>query len=365
MWKAVRWCAAATAAKNMCFPAMANDSGNKKKPRVNLSCKQIFKVMLLQTAYKLTGTLVSISIWCSAFAQTQWQSMDHLFAPLPAGFHVFKTTDTLGGRPNIAWYAEVDLNQHHLTCAANTTPDGKRHTPSAYYDSILAQPLLVVNGTFFSFADNRNLNIVVDAGKIKAYNVTAVPTTPNGYHYVTRSAIGIDRRGRADVAWVFTDSTKPYAYQFSAPSVAKGPSSKPAIKDVLAQMPGTKARRWSVKTAIGGGPMLVQAGKINITNQQEHMFVTGLRDKHPRTIMGYTAQNNLIVMAIEGRHPGTAEGATLAQAAQLLVELGCVEGLNLDGGGSSCMLIKGKPTITVSDKEGQRPVPAVFSVRSK
>jgi len=40
-----------------------------------------------------------------------------------------------------------------------------------------------------------------------------------------------------------------------------------------------------------------------------------------------------------------------------------LEALNLDGGGSSCLLINGKETIKPSDKEGQRPVPAVFMIR--
>jgi exopolysaccharide biosynthesis protein len=44
-------------------------------------------------------------------------------------------------------------------------------------------------------------------------------------------------------------------------------------------------------------------------------------------------------------------------------QIGCVEALNLDGGGSSCLLINVKNTIQHSDKEGQRPVPAVFMVK--
>ena len=70
-------------------------------------------------------------------------------------------------------------------------------------------------------------------------------------------------------------------------------------------------------------------------------------------------------MVIAGRFPGKAEGATLVQEATLLQEVGCWEALNLDGGGSSCLLINGKETITPSDKEGQRPVPAVLLVHQK
>jgi exopolysaccharide biosynthesis protein len=80
--------------------------------------------------------------------------------------------------------------------------------------------------------------------------------------------------------------------------------------------------------------------------------------------MGYTADNKLIILVIEGRN-ASAAGATLTQEAQIFKDLGCVEALNLDGGGSSCLLINGKETITVSDKEGQRPVPAVFIIQQK
>ncbi|MBA2762830.1 MAG: phosphodiester glycosidase family protein [Segetibacter sp.] len=88
-------------------------------------------------------------------------------------------------------------------------------------------------------------------------------------------------------------------------------------------------------------------------------------DKHPRTAMGYTKDDKLIILVFQGRFAGKAEGATLMQEARVLQSLGCWEALNLDGGGSSCLLINGKETIKPSDKEGQRPVPAVFMIKVK
>ena len=67
-------------------------------------------------------------------------------------------------------------------------------------------------------------------------------------------------------------------------------------------------------------------------------------------------------MVVQGRYPGLADGATLTQEAAMLKELGCWEAMNLDGGGSSCLLINGKEAITPSDKGKQRPVPAVFMI---
>jgi exopolysaccharide biosynthesis protein len=105
-------------------------------------------------------------------------------------------------------------------------------------------------------------------------------------------------------------------------------------------------------------------GQIKITNNEELKFAgKAIDDKHPRTAMGYTNDNKLILLVVQGRFPGIAEGADLKQEAKILQDLGCWEALNLDGGGSSCMLVNGKETIKPSDATGQRGVPAVFLIR--
>ena len=165
------------------------------------------------------------------------------------------------------------------------------------------------------------------------------------------------------MAWLFTDTAQrwPYAFQVR-PIIAKGRTKDPAFVDLNTIDPW---KWWKMKTAIGGGPVLVQEGRINITNQEEQMFADGAHDLHPRTAMGYTKKNKLIILVIQGRALGEAQGATLNEEAKILADLDCYEALNLDGGGSSCMLVNGKQTIRPSDKEGQRPTPAVFIIRRK
>jgi len=160
--------------------------------------------------------------------------------------------------------------------------------------------------------------------------------------------------------WTFTDTSQPFIYASEEPVKPLKDSFNYFKPDI------TGLQKWKVETAVGGGPVLLQNGAIKITNNEELKFAgKAIDDKHPRTGMGYTKDGKLIVMVIQGRFPGKAEGATLTQEARLLQQVGCVEALNLDGGGSSCMLINGKPTITPSDKEGQRPVPAVFLIQTK
>lgn len=297
-------------------------------------------------------------------AQPVWTNVDSNFAPLPPSVHVFASSDSIGGKPNRCYYIEADLKDKSLGFTTRASK-GKRLTPTQFYEQE-GNPLLVVNGTFFSFETNRNLNALISNGKLLSYNVPTVKRKNDSlFHYVTRSGIGISKKRNADVAWLFTDTSRPYAMALQkAPSTLTGPSPNPSfneMKRMLSPKNGIQ-RKWKMETAIAGGPSLLSGGELRITNREEIMFVTGEKDRHPRTAMGYTRQNKLIILVAEGRNPGVAEGLTLKQEAEILQQLGCVEALNLDGGGSSCLLLNGKETIKPSDKEGQRPVPGVFLI---
>lgn len=295
-------------------------------------------------------------------AQVKWINADPDFGTLPQGFHVYKTTDSLDGKPFIAYYAEAILKDKKLHFTADTTYK-RRLTPQQFFEKN-AQPLLVVNTTFFSFATNQNLNVVIKNGRLVSYNVHSIAGRGKDtltYQHPLGSAIGISKKRKADVAWLFADSGTKKPYMFQLPITVERDS---FVSIRHRNYKRLTAEKWKMQTAVGGGPVLIQQSNILITNKEELKFSgkTGLTDKHPRTAMGYTSDGRLIIMVIQGRS-AEAAGATLLQEAQLLKDLGCVEALNLDGGGSSCMLINGKPTIKVSDKEGQRPVPAVFVIK--
>jgi hypothetical protein len=308
-------------------------------------------------------------------AQLNWQNVDSLFQPLPASVHVFKTTSRLDGKPTIAYYVEADLKDRKLDFTVDTTYR-RRLAPYQFYEKN-DKPLLVVNTTFFSFATNQNLNVVMKDKKLLGYNIHTIPGRGKDtltYRHSFGSAIGISKRREADIAWLFTDSlaNMPFAIQCPAQPFRDSSfhlSKKGAFNH---KYPGEGTdkyfslvfKKWKMQTAVGGGPVLLQNGEIKITNNEELKFTgKAIDDKHPRTAMGYTKDNKLIILVIEGRNPGKAEGATLMQEAQIFKDLGCIEALNLDGGGSSCLLINGKETIRVSDATGQRAVPAVFIIK--
>jgi len=310
-------------------------------------------------------------------AQLSWQNVDSLYQPLPPSVHVYKTTDSINGKPNIAYYVIADLKDRKLKFAVDTTYK-RRLTPSAYYEKN-NQPLLVVNTTFFSFATNQNLNIVIQDGKLISYNNHSIPGKGKDtltYQHPFSGAIGISRKRIADIAWTYTNPKlkQPYAIQSPAKSLRDSNNifTYHTAKEYTTLINGHQGgvvqslKKWKMQTAVGGGPVLLQNGEIQITNNEEGKFTgKAINDKHPRTAIGYTANKKLIILVVQGRFPGIAEGATLTDVAEILQGLQCSEALNLDGGGSSCLLINGKQTIQSSDKQGQRPVPAIFLIQNK
>jgi exopolysaccharide biosynthesis protein len=232
----------------------------------------------------------------------------------------------------------------------------------------LNNPTIVVNASFFEFKNNTNLNVIVKDRQIVSYNVNSLINKGKDtltYTHVLASAIGMKKTGifkkkALDIAYTYTDSAIRDVYYQSTPLTPfKDSNSKLALTHpkLLQLTP------WNVQWAVGGGPVLIREKQIAISNEAERKFAgKAILDRHPRTAMGYTKDGKLIILAIQGRMKGIAVGATLNETAALLLDLGCIEGLNLDGGGSSCLLVNGKETIKPSDPTGERPIPAILYV---
>ncbi len=309
--------------------------------------------------------------------QANWINLDSLYQPLPASVHVYRSTDSLDGKPNVMYYTIADLKDKSLKFTSDTTRN-RRLTPSQYFEKN-NHPLLVVNTSFFSFATNQNLNVVVKDGKIVSYNEHTIPAKGKDtltYFHSFFSALGISKKRNADVAWIYSDSSKRFLYASQLPVNFIHDSVPNSSWDYINKMTSivtgyhsgissSSFKKWKMQTAVGGGPVLLQNGGIKISNEEERKFYgKAANDREPRTAIGYTKDNKLIILVCEGRSKNAA-GLTLFQLASVFKELGCIEALNLDGGGSSCMLINGKETNFPSANGVQRPVPSVFLIERK
>ena len=124
--------------------------------------------------------------------------------------------------------------------------------------------------------------------------------------------------------------------------------------------------KWRrVYSSVGAGPQLIRAGKIDITDQQEKMSLNFRADRHPRTAMARLASGRLLLATVDGRQSGVSVGMSLDMLADLLLELGAVEAINLDGGGSTTMVVHNKLLNRPSDQNGERPVGDAILVFSK
>lgn len=122
------------------------------------------------------------------------------------------------------------------------------------------------------------------------------------------------------------------------------------------------SEEWkSVQAAVGGGPRLLKAGRIHVKGKEER-FAASISDRrHPRTSVGVTANGYVILVAVDGRQPKLSIGVTLTELAGLMKEMGCVEAINLDGGGSTTLVFRGRVVNSISDKR-ERPVSSALLV---
>lgn len=92
-----------------------------------------------------------------------------------------------------------------------------------------------------------------------------------------------------------------------------------------------------IETAVGGFGVVLRAGRVVRPKQETDRFIDHL---HPRTAVGLgRGGRSLILLVVDGRQETYSEGMNLAEVAQTLAWLGAVDGLNLDGGGTTSMAL--------------------------
>jgi hypothetical protein len=108
-----------------------------------------------------------------------------------------------------------------------------------------------------------------------------------------------------------------------------------------------------VKSAIGGGPVLVRAG-VPVYRADEWFSTYQLSPRHPRTAVGQLADGRIVLLAADGR-TSVSRGLTNGQLANQMVRYGAVEAMAFDGGGSTEMAFNGRVLNTPSDGQ-ERPL---------
>lgn len=179
-------------------------------------------------------------------------------------------------------------------------------------------------------------------------------------------------QGGAPVGPEVTAGTRRFALR---PAVAWGASRVPWIGDpVRVEDPGPEGNRMGFGPdtvgvrgsedvedpgglqVIGGYPVLLGGGvpKGDLGVAANPSFAAA---RHPRTAVGFDSARKLLwLVVVDGRQAPRSAGMSLPELADLLLALGADEALNLDGGGSSAMSLRGRVVNRPSDARGERTV---------
>ena len=102
-----------------------------------------------------------------------------------------------------------------------------------------------------------------------------------------------------------------------------------AVGEVITISCTTENPRWhDAIWSVGGGNMLAQNGVLT---------AAAIAGRDPRTVIGVKPDGALSVLVCDGRQTGTSDGISLQEAAQTLLNRGCVNVINMDGGGSTTL----------------------------
>jgi exopolysaccharide biosynthesis protein len=162
------------------------------------------------------------------------------------------------------------------------------------------------------------------------------------------------------VNWIYhfgNAKTDVYTYANPTPNANGSPAATPT------QLGGTQ---WTnLSKGMGAGPVLIKNGTIVDTYDEEIFWGSGVSntDLDPRSAIGYTHNKHVILLVADGRQPRVSVGASLPQMARILYDLGCVEALNCDGGGSTQLAT---PDAYINaPSESYRSIPTVWAIYKK
>ena len=290
----------------------------------------------------------------SEVLRLQWTEVGGL--SLPEAVQVYKTEDALEGKPFHAWYAVAKCDKE-VEFKVLFPGDQKTQTIDQQAEDH-GKCLVLVNGGIFSGKFLRPIGFALYDGVQTPWRVSEDEdqiridreywSADGKLHPVSRGLFGVDRDGVPGIYWSFTpEHGTVYVYDQPIPSTA-GEKVCQAGSTTYPCPPAS----WVPYNAVTCGPVLLKDGKCPISAEktaQGHWKtnyelwaddIFGVTQHPDRTAVGYKADGSIILLVCDGRIPGS-DGATTLQMAKIMRSLGCIGALNLDGGGSTGMWVKG------------------------
>lgn len=283
-----------------------------------------------------------------------WTNVGTTYGELPAYMNVYKSPEMLREKKAIAYIVVADMNKATFNVwgdvsysdAAKGHGSATVKTPSEIYTG--ENLPVIINGGLF-FWDNSSVasgfyysqSLAIRDSKLLSPNQNYYSEDWKTLWYPTIGTFCQMADGSFKTTWTYYTSA---GINYSYPQPADNAISKDPLGIPSADFP-EGASELKAKTGIGGASVLLRDGVIKNTYVQEMLDVSAASNQ-PRSAIGITQDKKMIIFACEGREATVGiAGLTTADVAEVMKALGCVEALNLDGGGSTCLLINGKETI--------------------
>lgn len=249
-------------------------------------------------------------------AAVSWAEVDSLNVLLPAGLRMYSFTDE--SAPLRAWYvrAAPGTVEPQVVMASDTTDNRQ---------------------SVFEMASNAGACVAINAGyftmnETPARHVGLLMLSDTLHTAATEFQLGDERIGRAAIL-----------FEHDAPPLISWPVNRDtALVAVIIDGESVETLgRVQPGSGVGAGPMLLQDGRVTITSDAEGFGNTSIPAVHPRTAAGVTSDGSLVLMVVDGRQDAS-RGVDLHELAVLMQSAGAIDALNLDGGGSSTLVVAGQ-----------------------
>ena len=254
--------------------------------------------------------------------------------------------------PLRAWVVEIPSKNNKIKILVSNDEDGL-DTPSKMAKKWNAS--VVINGGYFS----RGQSPIRHVGLLKSKDSLIEPASntvlrDNIRYNVNRGAFGIFSDNTIEISWASTRNDSIFSWSFP---FSNRPGKPAAVNYNFSEF-------WDVKEAVHAGPILIRNGRIKVSTEQEVFFNTPVDGVQPRSAIGYKKNGDVIMMVVDGRQVDS-RGVYLQELAMLMKQFDCVEALNLDGGGSSSLVVNGNLINSPIGLKSEREVMSFIAVIPK
>ncbi len=285
--------------------------------------------------------------------QLTWEKQTYAEA---AGVEIYKTTSQLNGRNFNAWYAVADPAEVEFKVLYPEAVGSKKTVQSQAESA--GNCLALINGAIYG---NYNIGVIITEGTMTQQWHGEIEgcywATDNQLYQITRPVIGVDRNGKADAYWVGVPQQGTFYYYDRPQANVVGQAKYPKVTRTTP----VKTVAWEPYFAISCGPMVLYDGKVAADNTMvdDRTFYTnyecwdwsGVYSAHPdRSAVGVTADGKIVLFICDGRIDAS-QGAYMKELGPIMKSIGCVHAMNLDGGGSTGMWVKGAGMINSLENE--------------